>query len=1063
MPKRTDIKTIFIIGSGPIIIGQACEFDYSGVQACKALREDGYKVILINPNPATIMTDPEIADKVYIEPIETTILTDIIIKHKPDALLPTMGGQTALNAAMELEKKGVLKKFNVELIGAASESIKKAEDRKIFQKSMQNIGVDVPKSFSLNQFTEMDQFIDTLQFPVIVRSSFTLGGKGGHIIKEKTDCYEHIKRALNSSPIKQALVEEYLEGWKEFELEMMRDSGDNCVVICSIENINPMGVHTGDSITVAPALTLTDKEFQNMRNIAIKVMREINISAGGANVQFAVNPKNGRVVVIEINPRVSRSSALASKATGFPIAKISAKLAVGYTLDEIPNDITKKTYAAFEPTLDYVVTKIPRFSFEKFPKSNPYLGPSMKSIGEVMAIGRNFAESFQKAIISLEKDLTGLDKPPSFSNSKEEQLKKIIHFLMNPTELQFLYVSEAFRLGLSIEQVHQYTQYDFWFLEQIRNLVSIEDLISSQKKSITKEDMKYIKSMGFSNKRIASLTKQSIDDVNDYMNTHNILPVYKRVDTCAAEFSSSTPYLYSTHEVNYSNADNCEANISDKEKIIILGSGPNRIGQGIEFDYCCVQASIALKELGYETIMVNCNPETVSTDYTVSDRLYFEPLDSEYVLNLIKKEKSKGKLKGVITQLGGQTPLSLISILEKEKIPLLGTSAKSIDLAENRKKFSEILLKEGFEQPINFSAHNKEELISFSKKIQYPVILRPSYVIGGQNMQVATKESELHHLLEKEDYLKTLSSGPILVEQYLENAKEIDVDAIYDGKTIVFAGITEHFESAGIHSGDSTCSLPTHSLKKEIISSIKNTTLALCKLLKIKGLINIQFAIKNNKAFILEVNPRASRTIPFISKAKGIPYTKIATKVMAGHSLKNINLPDDSLLSKFYVKMPIFSFPQIPGASGILDSQMKSTGEVMGIGETLEDATSKAYLSSIKSIPNNKKVYIQCDNIDLMEFTSMISSFILLGFKIFINPIHTSILNTDKVKVLDEDILTKIHKENFSVIINTFSYNTRCPLYEKYKIKIKEDNIIECRTVSHTKGLLIAFHFLGKG
>ena len=1057
MPKRTDIKSILIIGSGPIVIGQACEFDYSGVQACNALREEGYRVILINPNPATIMTDPEMADAIYIEPITLDIITQIIEKERPDALLSTMGGQVALNAAMELEEKGVLKKYHVELIGAKAPNIKRAEDRSLFRDAMFSIGVDVPKSFIVSCLSEAKQYIKEFQFPVVVRPSFTLGGKGSSIIRNEKEYTRKITHALENSPIKQALLEEYLEGWKEFEFEMMRDKANNCIVVCSIENINPMGVHTGDSITVAPALTLTDKEFQNMRDIAIAVMREIDIDTGGANVQFAVNPRDGHIVVIEVNPRVSRSSALASKATGFPIAKISAKLAVGLTLDEIPNEITKTTYAAFEPTLDYVVTKIPRFSFDKFPQANPHLTTSMKSIGEVMAIGRTFIESLQKALISLENGLHGFGSITSLPSLKGECLKEIIKNLKVPTAEQILYIAEAFRVGMTLEDVHAHCHYDPWFLEQIKTLIHVEENIKSEGLPDTLNQLKYIKSLGFSNARLSQLTSLSEERVSQRFLRHSVKPSYKRVDTCSAEFSSSTPYLYSTFETHFSNIENCEAEVSDREKVIIIGSGPNRIGQGIEFDYCCVQASLALKNMGYETIMINCNPETVSTDYTVSDRLYFEPLQKEYVLNIIRKEQSRGILKGVIIQLGGQTPLNLIPALREENIPILGTSPDTIDLTENRQKFSAFLSKIKLNQPLNRAANSRDELVSLCKDIPYPLILRPSYVIGGHKMEVIHSEDELQKLLES-DYLSVLETGPVLVEQYLENAKEIDVDAICDGENTYIAGIMEHFEKAGVHSGDSTCSLPSFSLSQKIVENLKEQTKILCRELEIKGLINVQFAIQKEEIFILEVNPRASRTVPFVSKAKGIPFAKLAARVMVGEKLKDVSIPDDEDLKHIYVKQPIFSFSQLPGSIPILNSQMKSTGEVMGTGFNLAQATAKAYLSIIKDPITIKNVFICVQDSENLEINQIIVDLIKMGFAITISQQNNTILEglgklsqqlqVAKNSIFDMDI------KRFSIIINTTSYNHSDLAYSKYRKTIIENNIIECTTLPHARGVV---------
>ena len=1056
MPKRTDINSILIIGSGPIVIGQACEFDYSGVQACRALQEEGYKTILINSNPATIMTDPEVADKIYLEPIIPESIEDIIKKEQPDALLSTMGGQVALNVAMELEEKGILKKYNVELIGAKSENIKKAEDRSLFREAMKKISVPVPKSFVVKTLEEALSYVKELTFPLVIRPSFTLGGKGGSTIFERKEFEEKILQALESSPIKQALLEEYLLGWKEFELEMMRDKADNCIVVCSIENINPMGIHTGDSITVAPALTLTDKEFQTMRNMAISIMREIGIDTGGANVQFAVNPKDGRTVVIEMNPRVSRSSALASKATGFPIAKISAKLAVGFTLDEILNDITKKTTAAFEPALDYVVTKIPRFSFDKFPEANPYLTTSMKSIGEVMGIGRTFIVSFQKAINSLENGLNGFNEIGSLPISQEERIERIKHYLKSPTDIQFLYIAEAFRNGLNVEDIHGYCYYDPWFLEQIEKIIKIEEVIKNCGLPDNPQQLQYIKSLGFSNARLAQLTQKDERFISKDLREQGVSPVYKRVDTCAGEFPSSTPYLYSTYETHFSDLQNCEADVSDKEKVIIIGSGPNRIGQGIEFDYCCVQASLALRELGYETVMVNCNPETVSTDYTISDRLYFEPLKEEYVLNIIQKEQSKGTLKGVITQLGGQTPLNLISSLVKGNIPILGTSPDSIDTAEDRLKFRKLLSKLNLNQPINRAARSEKEVLFFCKEVKYPLILRPSYVIGGHKMEIIRSEEELLSLLKK-DYLSILNKGPILVEQYLEDAKEIDIDAISDGREIRIIGIMEHFEKAGVHSGDSTCALPSFSLSPEIIEELEEQTYILCKALKIKGFINIQFAIKEAKIFVLEVNPRASRTVPFVSKAYGVPFAKLAAQIMTGKKIKALSFPKEQSLAFSYVKMPVFSFSQLPGAKTNLDSQMRSTGEIIGIGKDLRTATAKAYLSVLKERPTFKEVFIKVKQTEELEATQIILDLAEMGLKILLSESNKAIIpNLDSclnlIEVVKDDNL-EAKLNNTTLIIATTS-NSFLNSESTDTREARNEEAIKCITLQHAGGIV---------
>jgi carbamoyl-phosphate synthase large subunit len=880
MPKRKDLKKILVVGAGPIIIGQACEFDYSGTQACKALRDEGYKVILINSNPATIMTDPGVADKTYIEPITLEVLEKIIKKEKPDAILPTMGGQTALNLAMEAEKKGILKKYKIELIGANSKAIANAEDRKKFRKNMIDIGLDLPKSKIVNNINQASKVLKQIGLPAIIRPAFTLGGLGGGIAKNKKDYFKIIKSGLHESPVSQVLVEECLEGWKEFEMEVVRDRKDNCIIICSIENVDPMGIHTGDSVTVAPALTLTDKEYQVMRNASIACLRKIGVETGGSNVQFAINPKNGRMVVIEMNPRVSRSSALASKATGFPIAKVAAKLAVGYTLDELKNEITKVTPASFEPSIDYVVTKIPRFTFEKFSTSPASLGTSMKSVGEAMAIGRNFKESLQKALISLETGFSGLDRILDLNTKQiEKKLKENI-----PNKL--LYVAEAIRKKINLKRIFNLSKVDPWFLNQIKEIVDTENKIKS--KGLPKEfnEFNRIKSIGFSDKKLAELTNTSEQIVRQKRTALKILPVYKKVDTCAAEFKSFTPYMYSTYQRNFSINSECEADPSSKKKIIILGGGPNRIGQGIEFDYCCCQASFSLKEAGFETIMVNCNPETVSTDYDTSDRLYFEPLKEEYVFNIIKKEQEKGNLLGVIAQFGGQTPIKLAEFLHKNKLPILGTQYTSIDLAEDRDRFRNLLNKLHLKQAESGIAKNYKQAIQIADKIGLPLMVRPSYVLGGRAMEIVHEKNQLKNFIE--EAFKAAEENPILIDKFIDHAMEVDVDAISDGKDVFVAGIMQHIEEAGIHSGDSACSLPPVSIKPFLIKEIENQTKKLALALKVKGFMNIQFAIKKDEIYVIEVNPRASRTVPFVSKAKGLPLAKIASRIMAGKNYLNL-------------------------------------------------------------------------------------------------------------------------------------------------------------------------------
>ena len=867
MPKRKDLKKILVVGAGPIIIGQACEFDYSGTQACKALRDEGYKVILINSNPATIMTDPDVADKTYIEPITSEVLEKILKKEKPDAILPTMGGQTALNLAMEAEKKGILKKYKIELIGANSKAISNAEDRKKFRKNMIDIGLDLPKSEIVNNIKQASKVLKKIGLPAIIRPAFTLGGLGGGIAKNEKEYLRIIKSGLHESPVSQVLVEECLEGWKEFEMEVVRDKKDNCIIICSIENIDPMGIHTGDSVTVAPALTLTDKEYQVMRNASIACLRKIGVETGGSNVQFAINPKNGRMVVIEMNPRVSRSSALASKATGFPIAKVAAKLAVGYTLDELKNEITKVTPASFEPSIDYVVTKIPRFTFEKFSTSPATLGTSMKSVGEAMAIGRNFKESLQKALVSLETGFSGLDR--IFDLNKKQIEKKLKESIPN----KILLVAEAIRKKIDLKRIFALSKIDPWFLEQIKEIVDNETKIKNKGLPRDFNEFNRIKSIGFSDKKLSELTKTSEDFVRRKRTALKILPVFKKVDTCAAEFKSFTPYMYSTYQRNFSFNSECEADPSTKKKIIILGGGPNRIGQGIEFDYCCCQASFALKDAGFETIMINCNPETVSTDYDTSDRLYFEPLKEEYVFNIIKKEKEKGNLVGIIAQFGGQTPIKLAKFLHDNKLPILGTQYTSIDLAEDRDLFRNLLNKLKLKQAESGIAKTFKQAIQIAERIGLPVMVRPSYVLGGRAMEIVHEKSQLKKFVE--EAFKAAEENPILIDKFINHAMEVDVDAISDGKQVFVAGIMQHIEEAGIHSGDSACSLPPISIKPYLIKEIENQTKKLALALKVKGFMNIQFAIKKDEIYVIEVNPRASRTVPFVSKAKGFLLLKL--------------------------------------------------------------------------------------------------------------------------------------------------------------------------------------------
>ncbi len=971
MPKRKDIKKILVIGAGPIIIGQACEFDYSGTQACKALKDEGFEVVLINSNPATIMTDPGVADKTYIEPISISVLEEVIKKEKPNAILPTMGGQTALNLAISAEKAGLLKKYKIELIGAKSKAIENAEDRKKFRKNMADIGLDLPKSRIINKFKEASKCLSEIGLPAIIRPSFTLGGLGGGIAKTKKDFFKLVKNGMNESPQNQVLIEESLEGWKEFEMEVVRDGNDNCIIICSIENVDPMGIHTGDSVTVAPALTLTDKEYQVMRNASIACLRKIGVETGGSNVQFAINPKNGRMVIIEMNPRVSRSSALASKATGFPIAKVAAKLAVGYTLDELKNEITKVTPASFEPTIDYVVTKIPRFTFEKFSDTKAILGTSMRSVGEAMAIGRNFKESFQKALISLETGFSGLDN--IFNYSKKEILKNLRNNIPN----RLMLISEAFRKNISLNTIYKLTRVDPWFLNQIRDLVNEEKKIIKKGLPKTYNEFNRIKSIGFSDNKLSKLTGIKEKIVRSKRVALKILPVFKKVDTCAAEFKSFTPYMYSTYQRNFSLNTECEANPSNKKKIIILGGGPNRIGQGIEFDYCCCQASFSLKEAGFETIMVNCNPETVSTDYDTSDRLYFEPLVEEYVQNIILKEKSKGNLIGVIAQFGGQTPIKLAKFLYENKLPILGTQYSSIDLAEDRDRFRDLLMKLNLKQAESGIANNFDQAIKISEKIGLPVVVRPSYVLGGRAMEIVHDKSQLKKFIN--EAFKASEQNPILIDKFIDHAMEVDVDAISDGKDVYVAGIMQHIEEAGVHSGDSACCLPPVSIKDNLLKEIKIQTRKLALALKVKGLLNIQFAIKKDVIFVIEVNPRASRTVPFVSKANGVPLAKIASRIMAGEKLSKYNLKYKTN-KRFAVKEAVFPFNKFPDSDLLLGPEMKSTGEVMGFDDDFGMAIAKSQIAAANSLPTKGLAFLSVKDSHKQEIVGIARRLLKLGF-----------------------------------------------------------------------------------
>ena len=985
MPKRTDINSIMIIGAGPIIIGQACEFDYSGTQACKALREEGYRIILVNSNPATIMTDPKLADSTYIEPITPEFVSRIIEKERPDAILPTMGGQTALNTALKLAENGTLKRFGVELIGAKIPSIRKAESREEFKKAMESIGLDCASG---GIATNMDQAKKTIEFtglPAVIRPSFTLGGTGGGVAYNYEEFYSIVEAGLAASPTQEVLIEESLLGWKEFEMEVVRDSADNCIIVCSIENLDPMGVHTGDSVTVAPALTLTDKEYQLMRNASIAVLREVGVDTGGSNVQFAINPENGRMVVIEMNPRVSRSSALASKATGFPIAKIAAKLAVGYTLDELANEITGGvTPASFEPTIDYVVTKIPRFTFEKFPGTEPILSTSMKSVGEGMAIGRNFHESLQKALRSMETGLDGLDEEPESEYlNLHEGRAKLMKKLGEPRPDRILTIAQSFRVGLSLDEVHEISKYDPWFLEQIKLLVDLEKWVIDNGLPQDQQGLLYLKSRGFSDRRLAALSGNSEDQIAAQRQALKVKPVFKRIDTCAGEIPSKTAYMYSTYEGTGHEPVECEADPSEKKKVVILGSGPNRIGQGIEFDYCCVHAAYALREAGYEVIMVNCNPETVSTDYDTSDRLYFEPLTNEDVISVIEKEQQRGELLGVVLQLGGQTPLKLARTLQVLGVKILGTSPESIEIAENRERFQILLQKLNLKQPQNGVARDPTDAINIAKRLGYPILIRPSYVLGGRAMEIVLNESALAHYMDTA--LQVSSEAPVLIDSYLQDAIEVDLDALADGKgTVIIAGIMEHIEEAGVHSGDSACSIPPYSLSNEIIKKIEDQTKSLALALEVVGLMNIQFAVKSTEVYVLEVNPRSSRTVPFVAKASGVPLAKIAALTTVGKTL-HVELEKHGKgrsKTQFAVKEAVFPFSRFPSADLLLGPEMRSTGEVMGIDEDFGRAFAKAQIAAGQNLPTGGTVFISVKDIDKNPAIKIAQEFVALGFKI---------------------------------------------------------------------------------
>ena len=1015
MPKRQDIKSILIIGAGPIVIGQACEFDYSGAQACKALREEGFRVILVNSNPATIMTDPKMADATYIEPIEWKTVEKIIEKEKPDALLPTMGGQTALNCALDLDRHGVLEKHKVEMIGANKEAIDKAEDRELFRQAMLKIGLDMPKAAIAHTLEDALKVQEQVGFPTIIRPSFTMGGSGGGIAYNKEQFVEICLRGLDLSPTNELLIEESILGWKEFEMEVVRDNKDNCIIICSIENFDPMGVHTGDSITVAPAQTLTDKEYQVMRNASLMVLREIGVDTGGSNVQFAVNPDNGRLTIIEMNPRVSRSSALASKATGFPIAKVAAKLAVGYTLDELDNDITGgKTPASFEPSIDYVVTKIPRFAFEKFPQADDRLTTQMKSVGEVMAMGSTFQESLQKALRGLETDKSGLD--PIVDISIDDSKSKIRSELLSAGAERIFYLADAFRMGMSVQNAFDLSKIDPWFLAQVEDLVLSENSIQGQDiKSIKSETIRELKQKGFSDKRLSEILNCSEAEFRNLRLSFNIKPVFKRVDSCAAEFDTQTAYLYSTYQ------SECEANPTDNKKIMILGGGPNRIGQGIEFDYCCVHASLALQKDGYETIMVNCNPETVSTDYDVSDRLYFEPLTLEDVLAVIEIEKPEG----IIVHYGGQTPLKLAEALEKSGANIIGTSPDSIDLAEDRERFQKMIQKLKLKQPVNDTARSQDEAVEIANSIGFPLVVRPSYVLGGRAMEIVYDNESLERYMKTA--VKVSNDSPVLLDSFLDHAIEVDIDVISDGKDIVIGGIMEHIEQAGIHSGDSACSLPPHSLPTIVLDEMRRQVKLMAKELKVIGLMNTQLAYQDEEIYVIEVNPRASRTVPFVSKATGVPLANIAARVMAGTSLKEQNFTSEIIPKHYSVKESVFPFNKFLGVDPFLGPEMRSTGEVMGVGKDFPAAFDKAFLAAGDVVPTSGKVLVSLRTLDRGRLVELGNRLIDQGFEIVATRTNQEILKqaglectmVNKVSEGSPHIVDAIKNEEISLIINS--------------------------------------------
>ena len=1058
MPRDIKIKSVMIIGAGPIVIGQACEFDYSGVQACKALKEEGIRVILVNSNPATIMTDPEMADKVYIEPIHWRNIEKIIIREKPDAILPTMGGQTALNTTLDLNRHKILEKYGVRIIGASVESIDMAEDRELFKNAMSEIGLETPHAFIAHNYEEAIEHQREIGFPVLIRPSFTLGGSGGGIAYNIQDFEKIVRRGLDLSPTSEVLIEESVIGWKEFEMEVVRDSNDNCIIVCSIENIDPMGIHTGDSMTVAPAQTLTDKEYQSLRNASIKVLQKIGVDTGGSNVQFAVSPENGRILVIEMNPRVSRSSALASKATGFPIAKIAAKLAIGYTLDELRNEITGNIIpASFEPSIDYVVTKIPRFAFEKFKEADKRLTTQMKSVGEVMAIGRNFQESFQKALRGLEIGIDGLTSPQMVHQNKQEYTDSIKNELRNTNPERMLYIAEAFRAGITINEIHEFCKIDLWFLSQIEDLIINEVNLGKESiESISKDFMLSLKKKGFSDSFIAKILHTKEKKIRDYRLRNNITPVFKRVDTCAAEFLSSTAYMYSSYDLE------CEAAPSTKRKIVILGGGPNRIGQGIEFDYCCVHASLALREEGFETIMINCNPETVSTDFDISDRLYFEPLTLEDVLSIVNIEKPDG----VIVQYGGQTPLKLARNLEKEGVKIIGTSPEAIDTAEDREKFKELVQKLDLKQPSNATASSLNQAISAAEKIGYPLVVRPSYVLGGRAMEIVASKEDLTRYMG--EAVSVSNDSPVLLDKFLNDAIEVDIDVISDGEDVFIGAIMEHIEEAGIHSGDSGCSIPPYTLSDVILNKLRKQVTKLAVELNVIGLMNTQFAIKDNEIYLLEVNPRASRTAPFVSKSIGIQLAKVGALVMAGKKLKTLKINREVVPKYFAVKEAVLPFSKFPEVDVLLGPEMKSTGEVMGIGNSFGEAYFKAQRAAGVILPKTGNVFISVRDKDKEPVCDVAEELIKIGFNLFATrgtQVHLEkkgikCERINKVKQGHPHIVDMIKNGNVHLIINT----TEGALSIKDSFSIRKEannhNVCLTTTISGAKAFCKAILFI---